>query len=104
MSVAAAWLPGRRASALGPVDAMREGAAGIEPRGQWRPRVGLLVLGIAVGFSGTSVPVRGLAAVLVLLASVLLVPFALAAGGSRSSAARSPTWPVARARSRSCTW
>ena len=77
VSVAAAWLPGRRASALGPVDAMREGAAGIEPRGQWRPRVGLLVLGIAVGFSGTSVPVRGLAAVLVLLASVLLVPFAL---------------------------
>jgi putative ABC transport system permease protein len=56
---------------------MREGASGIERTGQWRPRALLLLLGIAIGFSGTSVEVRGVAALIVLLASVLLVPFAL---------------------------
>ena len=73
---------------------MREGAAGIERRGRWRPRVRLLVLGIAVGFSGDErSSCEALAAVLVLLASVLLVPFALQPVARVVGGATSPPGP-----------
>jgi putative ABC transport system permease protein len=77
VSLAAAWLPGRRAAALGPVEAMRAGGAAIEQTGRWRPRAALLVAGVAIGLSGSGLVVRGASTLIVLLAAVLLVPFTL---------------------------
>ena len=77
VSLAAAWLPGRRAAALGPVEAMRGGGAAIERTGRWRPRAALLAAGVALGLSGSSLAVRGASTLIVLLAAVLLVPFSL---------------------------
>ncbi len=77
VSLGAAWLPGRRAAAIGPVEAMRAGAAAIERSGRWWPRAALLLVGVTVGVSGTGIAVRGLSTLIVLLASVLLVPFVL---------------------------
>lgn len=99
VSLAAAWVPGRRAAALGPVDAMRAGAAAIERRGRWQPRAALLLGGVVLGLVADSLAVRGLSILLVLLAAVLLVPFALGPiagviGGTTSRLARG-TGPIA---------
>lgn len=99
VSVAAAWLPGRRAAALGPVTAMREGAAGIEPAGRWWPRLVILLVGLAVGISGPGVARRSLSTLIVLLGAVLLVPFILQpiarlVGGATTRIARG-TGPIA---------
>jgi putative ABC transport system permease protein len=77
VSVAAAWLPGRRAAALGPVDAMRGGAASLERPTRWRPRAGLLAVGLLLGLVSDRLAVRGAATMIVLLGAVLLVPFSL---------------------------
>ncbi len=77
VSVAAAWLPGRRAAALGPVSAMREGSAGLELTGRWWPRALVLGAGLALGASSSGVATRSLSTLLVLLGAVLLVPFVL---------------------------
>jgi putative ABC transport system permease protein len=82
VSVAAAWSPGKRAASISPVQAMREGAAGLERKP--RPWLGLslLVVGVLLGFSKAPLSIRSLSALLVLLGAVFLVPSLL-----RSSAA-----------------
>ena len=77
VSVAAAWVPGRRAAALSPVVAMREGVAAAERTGRPWAGVAFTGAGALLGLFGPSGPVRNLAALLVLLGSVLLVPFVL---------------------------
>ena len=77
VSVAAAWVPGRRAAALSPVVAMREGVTATERTGRPWIAVALTVAGALLGLLGPSGPARNLAALLVLLGSVLLVPFVL---------------------------
>jgi putative ABC transport system permease protein len=75
VSVVAAWLPGRRAAAVGPVTAIREGAGAVEARGRWWLRALVLAVGIVSGGMGEGFGRRSLATVMVLLGAVLLVPF-----------------------------
>jgi putative ABC transport system permease protein len=75
VSVVAAWLPGRRASAVSPTIAIREGSAAIEARGRWWPRALLLAAGLVSGGIGEGFGRRSISTVMVLLGAVLLVPF-----------------------------
>jgi putative ABC transport system permease protein len=75
VSVVAAWLPGRRASAVSPTTAIREGAAAVEVRGRWWLRALLLAIGLATGGTGEGFGRRSISTVVVLLGAVLLVPF-----------------------------
>ena len=75
VSVVAAWLPGRRASAVSPTTAIREGAAAVEGRGRWWPRALVLAVGLVSGGIGEGFGRRSISTVLVLLGAVLLVPF-----------------------------
>jgi putative ABC transport system permease protein len=77
VSVVAAWLPGRRASAVSPTIAIREGAAAVEVRGRWWLRALLLAIGLVSGALGEGFGRRSISTVLVLLGAVLLVPFVL---------------------------
>jgi putative ABC transport system permease protein len=75
VSVVAAWLPGRRAAAISPTVAIREGAAAVESRGRWWPRALILAVGLVSGGIGEGFGRRSISTVLVLLGAVLLVPF-----------------------------
>ncbi|MEY2467793.1 MAG: putative transport system permease protein [Actinomycetota bacterium] len=77
VSVAAAWLPGRRAAALSPVAAMRAGAVPDEKAG--RPILGaaLVGLGMTLVFALPSNGARVFPTLLVLFGSVMLVPVVL---------------------------
>jgi putative ABC transport system permease protein len=75
VSVVAAWVPARRAAALSPVAAMRFGHQADERRRRVWPRVAVLGLGLALIYGPSPTPIRSLAAILVLLGAVLLVPF-----------------------------
>ena len=75
VSVVAAWLPGRRAAAISPTVAIREGAAAVEGRGRWWPRALILAVGLVSGGIGEGFGRRSISTVLVLLGAVLLVPF-----------------------------
>jgi putative ABC transport system permease protein len=78
ISVIAAWLPGRRAAALSPVAAMREGSVPDDKAG--RPIIGGVLVGVGMLLvfalpSGNSA--RILPTLLVLFGSVMLVPVVL---------------------------
>jgi putative ABC transport system permease protein len=75
VSVVAAWLPGRRAAAVSPTTAIREGSAAIEARGRWWLRALILAAGLVSGGIGEGFGRRSISTVLVLLGAVLLVPF-----------------------------
>ena len=75
VSVVAAWLPGRRAAAVSPTTAIREGSAAVETSGRWWLRALILVVGLATGGMGEGFGRRSVSTVLVLLGAVLLVPF-----------------------------
>lgn len=77
VSVVAAWLPGRRAAALSPVTAMREGGLRDEKAG--RPVIGavLIGLGVALIFLLSSNSARILPTLFVLFGAVLVVPIVL---------------------------
>jgi putative ABC transport system permease protein len=77
ISVVAAWLPGRRAAALSPVTAMREGGLRDEKAG--RPVIGavLVGVGIALVFVTAHSSARILPTLFVLFGAVLLVPIVL---------------------------
>ena len=75
VSIVAAWLPGRRAAATGPITAIREGAAAVEARGRWWLRALILAVGLLSGGLGEGFGRRSASTVLVLLGAVLLVPF-----------------------------
>jgi putative ABC transport system permease protein len=75
VSVVAAWLPGRRASAVSPTTAIREGSAAVEARGRWWLRALVLAAGLVTGGVGEGFGRRSISTVMVLLGAVLLVPF-----------------------------
>src|SRR5439155_8485873 len=76
VSVVAAWVPARRAAALSPVTAMRDGDPADERRHRAWPRVAILAVGLAIPAAAPN-GIRSLGAILVLLGAVLLVPFLL---------------------------
>ncbi len=78
VSVAAAWLPGRRAAALSPVTAMRGG--GLQDEKAGRPVLGAILvgLGMVLVFVTANNAARILPTLFVLFGAVLLVPIVLA--------------------------
>ena len=74
VSVIAAWLPARRAAALSPVAAMRQGAAASGRMTSGRAGAVLLAIGVIVSLVAPGQAVRSLGALVLLLGAVLLVP------------------------------
>jgi len=74
VSALAAWLPGRRAAALSPVVAMRDGPPPDGTRVRWWPGLTLLVVGFVVAAARPPQLIGAVAAIMTLAGAVLLVP------------------------------